>query len=232
VGLARVALLFAGCLLLLLWFKLLSACYYMIDLAWRTPTSGLGWAMVVAWLVAFGLASWGLAAWMWARIKQVDLAHEILYWVIWIVGFVLLFGFYSNHYDVQYRFWDAPRGALGWVMLALVVAGFAFSWWARVHLGPLWSNGVTRKNDHRVVDTGPYALVRHPIHSGTMLAAFATAVAHGTPSSFLGAAIMTAAWVIKARREEHFLREELGPEAYDVYAKRVRMLVPFVHWPS
>jgi protein-S-isoprenylcysteine O-methyltransferase Ste14 len=30
----------------------------------------------------------------------------------------------------------------------------------------------------------------------------------------------------KARLEERFLREELGPEAYDAYAKRVPMLVP------
>jgi protein-S-isoprenylcysteine O-methyltransferase Ste14 len=38
---------------------------------------------------------------------------------------------------------------------------------------------------------------------------------------------MTASWYWKARQEEDFLRAELGP-AYDDYAGRVAMLVPFL----
>jgi len=38
---------------------------------------------------------------------------------------------------------------------------------------------------------------------------------------------MTAGWVIKARMEEKFLREQLGAEAYGAYARRVPMLSPF-----
>jgi protein-S-isoprenylcysteine O-methyltransferase Ste14 len=39
---------------------------------------------------------------------------------------------------------------------------------------------------------------------------------------------MTVSWYIKARMEERFLREQLGAEAYDAYARRVPMLVPFL----
>ena len=39
---------------------------------------------------------------------------------------------------------------------------------------------------------------------------------------------MTIGWIIKARLEERFLRKELGPEAYDDYARHVPMLVPFL----
>ncbi|MFO1187201.1 MAG: isoprenylcysteine carboxylmethyltransferase family protein [Alphaproteobacteria bacterium] len=38
-------------------------------------------------------------------------------------------------------------------------------WWARFHLGPLWSATITRKDDHKIIDTGPYARVRHPIYT-------------------------------------------------------------------
>ena len=46
--------------------------------------------------------------------------------------------------------------------------------------------------------------------------------------AWLGAGMMTSGWYFKARLEERFLREELGAEAYDAYARRVPMLVPFV----
>lgn len=40
---------------------------------------------------------------------------------------------------------------------------------------------------------------------------------------------MTLSFVVKLRLEERFLSQELGPEAYAAYRKRVPMLVPF--WP-
>jgi len=62
----------------------------------------------------------------------------------------------------------------------LVGAGVAVAWWARLHLGRMWSARITLKADHKVVDSGPYALVRHPIYSGLLLSLMATAAAKGT----------------------------------------------------
>jgi protein-S-isoprenylcysteine O-methyltransferase Ste14 len=39
---------------------------------------------------------------------------------------------------------------------------------------------------------------------------------------------MSLGWYFKARVEERFLREQLGAQAYDLYASRTAMLVPFV----
>jgi protein-S-isoprenylcysteine O-methyltransferase Ste14 len=39
---------------------------------------------------------------------------------------------------------------------------------------------------------------------------------------------MLVGWFIKARVEERFLRTELGADAYDAYARKTAMLVPFV----
>jgi protein-S-isoprenylcysteine O-methyltransferase Ste14 len=74
-------------------------------------------------------------------------------------------------------------------MEGLIVVGILFAWWARVHLGKLWSGGVERMADHRVVDSGPYAIVRHPIYTGLIAAALATAVIRATPWALLGGAL-------------------------------------------
>jgi protein-S-isoprenylcysteine O-methyltransferase Ste14 len=102
-----------------------------------------------------------------------------------------------------------------------------FAWWARLHIGRLWSSSVTRKSGHHIVDTGPYRLVRHPIYSGVSLSAIATAAIRGTAQGVLGAGLLILGFYVKARLEERFLRDELGP-AYDAYACRVAMLVPFL----
>ncbi len=123
-----------------------------------------------------------------------------------------------------------PGVVVGVGLVAVQVAGFAFCWWARLHLGRLWSGSVTRKEDHHVVDTGPYGLVRHPIYTGLDAAAIGLALASGQVRIMAGAALIILGCWIKARLEERFLREELGAAAYDAYAARVPMLVPF--WPK
>ena len=112
-------------------------------------------------------------------------------------------------------------------MVAVTVIGLAFCWWARLHLGSLWSAGVSRKEGHRIVDTGPYGIVRHPIYSGVILGMFATAAFRGRPNVIASALLLTLFFALKALVEERFLREELG-EAYDDYRRRVPMLVPFL----
>ena len=57
-------------------------------------------------------------------------------------------------------------------LFIVVLLGLGFTWWARIHLGRLWSSSVTRKAVHRVVDTGPYGIVRHPIYTGIIAGQF------------------------------------------------------------
>ncbi|HEY5048780.1 MAG TPA: isoprenylcysteine carboxylmethyltransferase family protein [Rhizomicrobium sp.] len=123
------------------------------------------------------------------------------------------------------RLWPMPDWA-AWSLFALVAAGFGFCWWARGHLGRLWSGFVTLKEGHRVVDTGPYALVRHPIYSGVIFASLMTAVMRASVAALAGFVLIVIGLSMTARIEERFLREQLGAEAYDAYGRRVAMLVP------
>lgn len=177
-----------------------------------------------AWLV-----SW-LVAMFWSNRteKRAGIGAELSFRVLLWASVVLLFTSPLNgHAFAQMRLWRLGA-ALDWILVALAGAGLLFTWWARIHLGRLWSDWVMTKAGHHVVDTGPYRLVRHPIYLGLIFAAFATAVEKGTSFALLGAVIMTLAFYTKARREERFLRAELGADAYDAYARRTAMLVPFV----
>jgi protein-S-isoprenylcysteine O-methyltransferase Ste14 len=178
----------------------------------------------VAW--ALWALSW-IAASLWsARSIKRAVAGTALSRFVLIAGAVVLFGG-ALAWPNTVVLWNI--GSVGAGILALVlVAGFAFAWWARLHLGRFWSSGITRKEGHRLIDTGPYALVRHPIYTGLIAAALATAGAEGTAPAMLGGAMMALGLWFKARLEERFLREELGPETYNAYRRRVPMLIPFM----
>lgn len=104
-------------------------------------------------------------------------------------------------------------------------AGLCFAVWARMHLGKYWSSRVTLKENHRVIQTGPYASVRHPIYSGLILALFGTAITLGTISAFVGFAFMLISFVRKLKIEETWLRSQFGAE-YEAYQNRVKALIP------
>jgi protein-S-isoprenylcysteine O-methyltransferase Ste14 len=182
-------------------------------------------AIIVVW--GLWAASWVAAAlWSDPAAQRPALGEAWLYRIVTIVGAFLLLAWFGPLYAVRVRLWDVGQG-IEWALVAVAALGFAFAWWARLHLGRLWSSSVTKKADHRVIDTGPYAIVRHPIYTGILAAVFATTIAQGSPAAIAGALLMTFGFWIKARLEERFLREQLGSGAYDSYRRKVPMLIPF-----
>ena len=87
---------------------------------------------------------------------------------------------------------------------------------------------ITRKKGHKIIDTGPYAFVRHPIYCELIIALLATAVAEAKVVALLGSALVILGVWLKARTEERFLLAELGPDIYGAYCRRVPMLIPFL----
>lgn len=183
------------------------------------PVIMLLWlAFVISWLAA--------ARWSAKTERSVGMKGELAYRMVLVAG-ALIFLPRAHGYYGPMRLWLVTLDQ-AWVCAAVVALGFAFSWWARIHLGALWSGLIiTRKADHRVVDTGPYGIVRHPIYTGILLAVYATAAAKGTILGLIGALLITVGIWMKARLEERWLRQELDPGAYDDYRSRVPMLVPF-----
>ena len=110
---------------------------------------------------------------------------------------------------------------------ALTACGLLFSLWARHSLGQNWSVTVTVKEGHELVTSGPYALVRHPLYTGLLLALSGCALAVGEWRGLLAVALTFVVLWPKLRLEEKWMREQFG-ESYEVYSQRVARLVPHV----
>ena len=149
--------------------------------------------------------------------------------------------FYRAELIVAFALLAMPRLGIGWlgvqivprtealfvVGAAMLILGLGFAVWARVHLGQHWSGHVTLKAGHRLIRTGPYAVVRHPIYTGLLLAVIGTAVAVDEWRGVLAVLIILEAHIRKLRLEERWLADEFGAE-YERYRREVKALVPFV----
>lgn len=173
------------------------------------------------------LLSWIAAArWSDRTEERSAIGNALGYRSAMILGAVLMF-IPAHGYEGPLRLWHIGlRGA--WISVAIIAAGIGIAWWARIHLGRLWSSSVTRKSNHRVVDSGPYGFVRHPIYSGLLLSLLATAAAKGTVLGIAGFGFLLLGMVLKARLEERWLETQLQEGVYAAYRQRVPMLIPVV----
>ncbi len=124
--------------------------------------------------------------------------------------------------------WGAPWS---WVSLTaglvLGLAGGALALAGLLHLGRNLTALPHPKDDATLVEGGAYGLVRHPIYSGLILAAFGWALINSSPLRLLYAGLLLAFFDVKSRREERWLSAKFP--AYPAYQKRVRKLIPFVY---
>jgi protein-S-isoprenylcysteine O-methyltransferase Ste14 len=108
----------------------------------------------------------------------------------------------------------------------IVFTGLVIAVWARVVLGGNWSARVTLKENHELIQRGPYCVVRHPIYSGLLLMILGTALLAGQVSGFVALIVCFCGFWIKLRQEEILLTKRLP--GYSEYMSRTKALVPFV----
>ena len=110
--------------------------------------------------------------------------------------------------------------------VALLAGGLLFSVWARVHIGRNWSGTVTVKQDHELIRSGPYALVRHPIYTGLLTAVLGTALVNNL-LGLIVVVVVLAYFYYCGTVEERNLAATF-PQAYPEYKSRTKMLIPFL----
>lgn len=184
------------------------------------------WHGVIGALWLFWLGYWIFNAF---RVKKTRWRApwpvELLHRVPLALAAVLLFaghgyGFLSGRFLPQ----TVALGMLGTLIVAL---GLGFAVWARRHLGANWSAAVTLKEGHTLIRSGPYALVRHPIYSGMLLAVAGTVIAFGEWRDLLAFGLVLFALVVKARVEERGMRATFAD--YEHYRRETAALIPFVY---
>jgi protein-S-isoprenylcysteine O-methyltransferase Ste14 len=184
---------------------------------------GAGNVVDFAWLI-FG-AYWLISALSVKQKKRREPVEEqLVRFLVLAVAFGLLYsgdprlGFLNDRF-VPYRDWIRALGA------GLTVAGVAFAIWARYHIGRYWSGSVSLKADHKLIRTGPYAHIRHPIYTGILLALAGTTLFIGRYRGLVALAIWLGGFIWKARREEALLASEFGP-AFEEHKRVTGFFLP------
>ena len=149
------------------------------------------------------------------------LAHKLL---TFLGGLLLLWPKPPRPLEVRLM----PHPALaGWLGVAVCVLGLLGAIWSRKTLGANWSSLVLFKQEHELVQKGPYRFVRHPIYSRILLMCLGSAISAGRLGSWLGLPLLFAGFWIKLRQEEVLLTRYF-PTEYPAYKTRVKALIPLV----
>jgi protein-S-isoprenylcysteine O-methyltransferase Ste14 len=144
----------------------------------------------------------------------------------WVVAQFVLMGLCFASAFVPPDWPSSIQRVLTVVGAALAVAGGAFAVWAGRVLGRGMTAYPKPVEGAPLVDSGPYALVRHPIYSGALLFFVGWSLFAG-PVALALTVLLGGLWAAKAAVEEAHLRRA-HPE-YDAYAARVRgRLIPAV----
>lgn len=192
-----------------------------------TPDSLLTWLHHLAW-ISF-LVYW---LWQWRGVKQAERTepfwHRLLaYWLPLLVAASLL-GPGDWYIDCPLHERMLPKSLLlKGLGVALTFAGVALAIQARRMLGRNWSSEVQIKQDHELIQHGPYRYVRHPIYTGLLLAFFGTALKMGDWRGWIALAIVLASFWYKSRQEERFLLARFGAP-YAEYMQHTKALLPGV----
>ena len=115
---------------------------------------------------------------------------------------------------------------LGAISLALGLWMFRRS---HKELGRNWSITLEIREKHKLVSSGPYALVRHPMYTSFLLIALGQAfLLPNWVAGFAGLVGFTILFFLRVDKEERMMMESFGPE-YQAYMERTKRLIPYIY---
>ena len=187
-------------------------------------SSGLG-VIRVCWIIF--IVVWLLGAVSTKRtIYRESSAERARYWLVLVIGYFLVVK--SSSLPPPFDWLVVLRTTSSvWGGAFLCVSGLVFAIWARVILGRNWSSVITLKEEHELIERGPYRVVRHPIYTGILAMFAGTAIATGYFGGFLGLLLVSVSFWLKLKREEDLMLKHF-PGKYAVYQRRVKRIIPFL----
>ena len=115
-----------------------------------------------------------------------------------------------------------------WSGMATMVAGLLLRWWSVRTLAQYFTVDIAIQPGQELIRRGPYKLLRHPSYTGALLTVFGFGIALGNPLAALVVVVpIAAAFLWRIRIEEQMLAEAF-PDAYPVYARETKRLIPFI----
>lgn len=120
--------------------------------------------------------------------------------------------------------------AARWSGLAPLMCGSALIVWGTRHLAENFTMSVETKSSHKLITTGPYRWVRHPLYSGLLIEALGVSLFVANWFVAGSAAATWALLAVRTRIEEDNLVEKFGGE-YREYQARAGMFIPRLSRP-
>ena len=146
-----------------------------------------------------------------------------------LIGFVYGLALNAGMLSPVLSRWKAAQLRPSWLSaggLVLMVAGLALRIWSAVTLGRFYTRTLRTASDQPLVQTGPYAVVRHPGYLADLVMWLGVGLCSGTwIVAVTVALVMAFAYARRIAAEEAMLRRHLG-RAYDVYCGRTPRLLP------
>jgi len=208
----------------------------LLAVALFLPAGDIRWAKGWLFLLVFLLLMAASVAYLWrtnpdifvarSRIRPGTKRWDKILMAFLLLSFFLLFPVAGL--DAGRFHWS--RVLLGLIILGYILfcAGFLLSIWVyRVNPFAEPSVRIQKERGQKVIDTGPYALVRHPLYLGALLMCAGIPLALESFWALLPAAVGALVLVIRTMLEDHTLQNEL--EGYKEYTVRVHYrLIPGV----
>lgn len=145
--------------------------------------------------------------------------------VVKLSGLMFIVGFAVAGLGVRYDWYILPP-LVSWIAAAVFLLGYVM--YAEVlRENTYLSRTIEVQEGQRVIDTGLYGVIRHPMYSATLLLFLAMPLVMGSLYALLVFLVYPVLIAFRIRHEETFLEQEL--EGYREYKQRVRYrLIPFV----
>ncbi len=116
-------------------------------------------------------------------------------------------------------------GIIRWAGFILGLVGLGLWIWAQIALGKEWSPQLQLREKHRLITTGPYARMRHPLYSGMILWTGGLVLLTANWIFVVLAVLVCSFFVARVPREEQMMIDEFGDE-YREYMKRTGRVFP------
>ncbi len=200
------------------------------------PAGDIRWAEGWLFLLVFLLLTVASSIYLWRTNPDIFVARSRIHpgtkaWDKVLMAILLpsLFAvFVVAGFDAgRFQWSNVPPGVivLGYVLLCV---GFFISIWVyKVNKFAEPSVRIQTDRGHKVIDTGPYAIVRHPLYLGGLIMFIGIPLALGSYWALIPTAVGTLIIIVRIVLEDRTLQEELA--GYKEYAARVRYrLIPGV----
>jgi protein-S-isoprenylcysteine O-methyltransferase Ste14 len=192
------------------------------------PAGTLAWWRGWQFLLIFFVVMTAAALWLWRVNPEIYAARRRIHqgtkrWDVVLLCFLLPIMTailpVAALDDARFHWFPLPSWAIA-LGYALLLAGVGITVWAQA-VNKFFEPGVRIQVDrgHRVIDTGPYAIVRHPGYVGACLLLAGTALSLGSLWALVPAGLCACALILRTKWEDETLQAELT--GYRDYAQRV-----------